>query len=472
MPSDDFKRAVTWGFGLAVGIAIGIVLVAVGVYGYRRVSLRWDPPAGRSQAPPPTPPPGEPTAETAADRPKGTADATGSPARTAAPEPDPVPAPIPIQDSGAAPGPTPSTDPDPHGNPASVPDRAGATPAAAGGAATFREHAIRWHPSPMPSGRAPESIPPIATTPRDAGGDLAGGSSSPLSPYREWRWREGLTGRGSVMARLMAVEDGTIRLRRANGIDVLVAIHLLETNDRKWLVENGFLAASGPAPLPGDPPASEQPSVARDESPALDWPPAPEEPPARSGANARSRPWTDTTGQHATTGSFLECRGGVVYLEQSEGKILGVPLAKLSQADRDSVESMTFPVQTMAGKVTGVLDGNTLIVMDASSKSHKIRLEGIECPTLSQALGAAARQSLLRGVFQKEVVVEWMEKDAEGRIRGDVIHEGRWGNKELVEEGLAWCRRNGTKSDVLIEAEKNARAARLGLWRDRAPAEP
>jgi endonuclease YncB( thermonuclease family) len=42
----------------------------------------------------------------------------------------------------------------------------------------------------------------------------------------------------------------------------------------------------------------------------------------------------------------------------------------------------------LTGRVVGVNDGDTITVLDASNKQHKIRLAGIDAPELKQAFGA------------------------------------------------------------------------------------
>ncbi len=47
---------------------------------------------------------------------------------------------------------------------------------------------------------------------------------------------------------------------------------------------------------------------------------------------------------------------------------------------------------TLTGKVVKITDGDTLYVLDANYKEHKIRLAGIDAPERTQAYGLASRK--------------------------------------------------------------------------------
>ena len=50
--------------------------------------------------------------------------------------------------------------------------------------------------------------------------------------------------------------------------------------------------------------------------------------------------------------------------------------------------------ESFTGKVVNVSDGDTITVLDAGKRQHKIRLDGIDAPESSQNFGARAKQSL------------------------------------------------------------------------------
>lgn len=185
---------------------------------------------------------------------------------------------------------------------------------------------------------------------------------------------------------------------------------------------------------------------------------------------AELRTWTDTTGRHTTRAELLEYHGGVAYLK-SNGKVKPVPVAKLSEADRKYVQA-AHPVKTLSGKVVSIADGDTFTLLDAEKQQHKIRLEGIDAPESKQAFGTQSRKALADRVFNKQVTVEWKEKDQYGRILGHVIVDDQWINKQQVADGWAWHFKRYSKSAILADAENAARKAKLGLWADKEPIPP
>jgi len=145
---------------------------------------------------------------------------------------------------------------------------------------------------------------------------------------------------------------------------------------------------------------------------------------------------------------------------------------------------------TFKGKVVGVVDGDTITVL-RDKTPVKIRLHGVAAPLLAQPFGEQARQLSSRLVLGKVVEVEIVAKDVRGRLEARVhvtTNEGtdhytdgshadvditRCLNEELVKAGLAWWDRNAAPQDKrLAQLEAAARAARRGLWADKAPVAP
>lgn len=126
----------------------------------------------------------------------------------------------------------------------------------------------------------------------------------------------------------------------------------------------------------------------------------------------------------------------------------------------------------------GLSDGDTVTVLDATHRQHKVRLAGIDAPERRQPFGDRSRQALAAMVFRQQVAVEWHKTDRYGRLVGVVRISGRDVGLEQVKSGLAWhykeYRSEQTKADRILydQAEEQARAARRGLWRDALPEAP
>ena len=126
----------------------------------------------------------------------------------------------------------------------------------------------------------------------------------------------------------------------------------------------------------------------------------------------------------------------------------------------------------LRGKVVSIADGDTITVLDADKKQHKVRLNGIDAPEKKQAFGAKSKARLGELVAGKDVVVEWKEKDTYGRVLGKVLQGPLDVNLQMVKEGLAWHYKKYSKSAELSRVEAEAKAGKKGLWVDTNPVSP
>jgi endonuclease YncB( thermonuclease family) len=133
---------------------------------------------------------------------------------------------------------------------------------------------------------------------------------------------------------------------------------------------------------------------------------------------------------------------------------------------------------TLKGKVIGVKDGDTVVLLDSQKQSHDIRLAGIDAPEKSQPFGQRAKEHLSDTVFGKQVLIEGNKIDKYGRRVGKVLVNGADANLEQVRAGFAWhykeYEREQSSADrkLYADAEIAARTAKSGLWRDNAPTPP
>ena len=143
--------------------------------------------------------------------------------------------------------------------------------------------------------------------------------------------------------------------------------------------------------------------------------------------------------------------------------------------------------ETLAGRVVGVADGDTVTVLDTDNVRHKVRLSAIDAPEKAQAFGKRSKQNLSDLVFQKDVSVQWNKRDRYGRIVGKVMVQSPdcprcpknldVGQAQLS-VGLAWWYRKHANEQSPQDRgrhgseELEARARRVGLWRDAKPVPP
>lgn len=134
--------------------------------------------------------------------------------------------------------------------------------------------------------------------------------------------------------------------------------------------------------------------------------------------------------------------------------------------------------ETLMGKVIGVVDGDTIDVLDATKTSRRIRLQGIDAPEKAQPFGARSKQHLSEQVFGRQVEVQYNKADQYGRPVGKIMVNGRDANLEQIRSGFAWhykeYQKEQSASDraIYADAETSARRSKAGLWNDPQPMPP
>lgn len=124
------------------------------------------------------------------------------------------------------------------------------------------------------------------------------------------------------------------------------------------------------------------------------------------------------------------------------------------------------------GRVVAVADGDTLTVLDAGQRQHRVRLAEIDAPEKRQPFGQRAKQSLSDICFARVAVVADSGRDRYGRIVGRVRCAGMDANAEQVRRGMAWVYERYARDPDLWRLQEDARTARRGLWADVAPVPP
>ena len=123
-------------------------------------------------------------------------------------------------------------------------------------------------------------------------------------------------------------------------------------------------------------------------------------------------------------------------------------------------------------RVVGVSDGDTITVLRGKTQI-KIRLHGVDCPEKGQAFGNKAKQLTSELCFGQIVEVWPLDTDRYGRTVARVkLQDGRELNLELIRAGMAWHYKRYSNDEAYALAEKQARDAGVGLWRDRAAIAP
>lgn len=125
-----------------------------------------------------------------------------------------------------------------------------------------------------------------------------------------------------------------------------------------------------------------------------------------------------------------------------------------------------------AWRVVSVHNGDTLTALDAANVQHKVRLTGIDAPEIGQPFGTKARDRLTALAKGKTVTIHGHGQDRYGRTLASVDIEGDDLGHRIVADGLTRHYTGYSKDAGLAAAEREARAARRGLWADKAPVPP
>jgi len=115
--------------------------------------------------------------------------------------------------------------------------------------------------------------------------------------------------------------------------------------------------------------------------------------------------------------------------------------------------------------LVAVNDGDTITVLDQEGNKMRIRLYGIDCPELEQFYGPEAKAATEGLVTGKRLTIVTKDVDPYGRTVALVYADNISVNATLINAGYAWWYKQYAKQETrFAELEKEARAAKRGLW--------
>ncbi|TCV89666.1 thermonuclease family protein [Sulfurirhabdus autotrophica] len=144
---------------------------------------------------------------------------------------------------------------------------------------------------------------------------------------------------------------------------------------------------------------------------------------------------------------------------------------------------------SITGRVTKVLDGDQITIVDSAGKQYTVKIMGVDAPERYQPFGDKALQNLSVMVFNREVDVEKPMLDRNGLLLGKVMvapHDSQCAQNscqktvdtglEQIKAGLAWWFRTKEQSAEegaqYGQAEFAAKIHRNGLWSETNPIPP
>lgn len=122
-------------------------------------------------------------------------------------------------------------------------------------------------------------------------------------------------------------------------------------------------------------------------------------------------------------------------------------------------------------RVERVDDGDTLRVV-MNGETVRVRIFGIDAPELDQPYGREALDAARRLLTDRTIGVVPRDTDPYGRLVASLTLDGRDVGQELVRAGAAWHFTQFSNSPAMAAAERDARAARRGLWGTSNPTPP
>ena len=127
---------------------------------------------------------------------------------------------------------------------------------------------------------------------------------------------------------------------------------------------------------------------------------------------------------------------------------------------------------TVEGKVTQIIDGDSILVTDSKSVEYEVQLEGIDAPELKQDFGKESTDGLTKLLNGKSVRLTWKSKDNYERLLAQVYDGEKHINTEMIKTGMAWHFKRYNKDEALAKAESEAKEAKKGLWAMESPVAP
>ena len=128
--------------------------------------------------------------------------------------------------------------------------------------------------------------------------------------------------------------------------------------------------------------------------------------------------------------------------------------------------------QTLFGKVTRVVDGDTVVFKVYNGPVEKVRLADIDTPERDQPWGAEATTALRQWSMSKSARIEVVDTDSYGRLVATLWVDDENINRRLVIEGHAWVYRKYLRDTSLISLEARAKSTKEGLWSSNNLIEP
>ena len=121
---------------------------------------------------------------------------------------------------------------------------------------------------------------------------------------------------------------------------------------------------------------------------------------------------------------------------------------------------------TCVQRILKVKDGDTFDYLDCNGAIHTVRIAGIDTPEKGQPFANKAKEKLSSLLHSGKITLLRTGSGNHKRLAMEVYVDGIDVNLEMVKCGLAWREPRFDRSGKYIQAEEDAKKAKLGLWSD------
>ena len=128
---------------------------------------------------------------------------------------------------------------------------------------------------------------------------------------------------------------------------------------------------------------------------------------------------------------------------------------------------------TIYGRIVKISDGDSYHLLTDDRVTIRVRMEGIDAPETGQPHSRKATDYLKQMTRGQRIRLEKTGVDMYDRTLGwSYLVDGRELGAEMIKAGYAWHYKFYNDDMELAELENEARAAELGLWKDKNPVAP
>lgn len=133
----------------------------------------------------------------------------------------------------------------------------------------------------------------------------------------------------------------------------------------------------------------------------------------------------------------------------------------------------SFCQSTLTGRIIGIKDGDTVVVLDSLKNQTTLRLAEVDCPEKSQPFGTKAKQFTSDQIYRKKIKYVVTDIDRYGRSIAMIYYDdNKYLSAEIIKTGMGWHYKRYSTSKELANFENFARLHKLGLWVEPNPIEP